>query len=276
MPSDLRHWQSALADHLLLPEKPLAGCLEAIEPWRLKLYEELLFNTVLETLESIYPHCHRLLSRNGQDEEGWRKLAERYRRAYPNPSHKLMGAVWSFAEFLANQQEWIAEAPYLPDLARYEWLEMEVLNLPDVSVPAGFLSEVSPPELWMTMSPCWNPARRLEHFDYHVPKLLEALKAADFELQGLSLETEPVDILIYRDPVSLDARFFCLNALTARLLAVSEGRSYQAALDQLITELPMLRDLPVETVRQQAAGLFENCLQNGLLLGSCSVASQER
>jgi hypothetical protein len=269
----LREWQTQLGQALLLPNAPpMCGfpALHGLEDRRLALYNELISNTLLETLQSIYPYTYHLLSDHGDSEDDWKTLAGQYRRAYPNQSHKLMDAVSSFPNFLSQQSDLIEQYPFLADLAEYEWLEMEVMNLSDQPVVLDLANELPPVEEWDDYRPVWNPAGRLQHFQFNIPEMLELLKQEDSLLNVQDLPPAPVDILIYRDPETLDARFFCLNALTALLMQLSqeEDVSYLKALMQLQEQNPVLQSVPLEVMLQQAVGLFTNCLETGMLLGS--------
>ncbi len=272
----LLDWQTQFSQALLLPDTPelcRLPALQGIEGKRIALYEELLFNTVLDTLQNIYPYTYRLLCEEGDKESDWVALVEQYRRAYPNQSYKLMGAVCAFPEFLAEQGELISKYPFLPDLALYEWLEMVVLNLPDASQAIHLPGAVPAPAEWAEYAPAWNPATQLRQFSYHVPEILELFnQEADGRelLESGDIMKKPVDILIYRDPKTMEARFFCLNGLTTRLIQLSSesGVSYEAAIARLQQDLPALRDIPTDVMIQQAGGLFQMCLQNGMLLGS--------
>ncbi len=271
----LADWQQQLSQALLRPDSPELNdltALKGVEGHRVRLYEELLFNTVLETLQSIYPYTYALLSRNGAHEADWRALADDYRRRYPNCSHKLMGAVSGFSAYLAEQPSLMSAMPYLADMALYEWLEMEVMNLPDQLLPD--LVEPWVPEVGQLdcYSPAWNLARRLHTFDYNIPHLLDLLKASDYQLEADAVAEMRTEILIYRDPVTMQARFFCLNELTASLMRLSEpGCAYQEALMALRSGLPALGQVPETAMIQQARQLFVSCLEKGMLLGSLSL-----
>lgn len=271
----LADWQAQLSQALLSPDSPETGTLSelsGIEGRRLALYEELMLNTVAETLRGIYPHTCQLLSGKGAQEAEWRALADRFRRSRPNTSHKLVGAVCGFPEYLNAQTDLMERFPFLAELALYEWLEMEVLNLPDARVDAGLTPEIPSVEDFSRFAPFWNPARKLRSFVYNIPALLDALQAADYRIEAASIAPESVEILIYRDPETLRARFFCLNDLTARLLRLSDGgSSYEQALLALHAEIPGLETLSAEIVCAQARRLFQNCLESGVVLGSLPV-----
>jgi hypothetical protein len=272
----LRDWQTQLSRVLLLPnapDLPSLSSLQGVESHRVALYEELLFNTVLETLQNIYPYTYQLLSQQGEKEGTWLALAEQYRRDYPNQSYKLMGAVCHFPDFLATQTKWMKQYPYLKDLALYEWLEMVVLNLPNMSESIDLPGSLPDLPVWRNYKPVWNSARQLHSFSFHVPEILEFLNRKTQTIDRLVVEKKPVDILIYRDPQTLQARFFCLNALTAQLICQSGQLewSYQDAIESLQEGLPALHAVPLDVILQQASNLFQTCLANGILLGSARI-----
>jgi hypothetical protein len=185
----LRSWQFALATHLLLPTGTTADILPLTLKQPLALYQELLSGTVLETMQGIYPHTYRLLSQNGEKESAWKALIEQYRRQNPNASYKLSGAAQSFPAFLATQQNQIEIFPFLSDLARYEWLELEMLQCPDELPSFDLLaasSRTSPvvalpvdetglAQMATTHALQWTPVRTLNMFAYNIPDLIDYL-----------------------------------------------------------------------------------------------------
>jgi hypothetical protein len=121
-------------------------------------------------------------------------------------------------------------------------------------------------------SPIWNLARRLHTFNYNVPHLLDLLKASEYVLESDAISEIHTEILIYRDPVTMQARFFCLNELTASLMRLCEpGCAYQDALMALRNGIPALGQVPEGVMMQQARQLFVSCLEKGMLLGSLSL-----
>jgi hypothetical protein len=270
----LLEWQTRLSEALILPQSAEVTRLEllgAVDASKLALYQELMFNTVRDTLQNIYPFTYALLSQQGKDLTSWNRLVDDYRRHCPNRSYKLMGAVSGFHQYLASQVDWMAQYPFLSDLALYEWLEMEVLNLPDAILPDTLKPEVPVPEDFSAFFPVWNPAKRLRAFGYNIPVLLDQLKQKQKNTPLEQVFPNPVDILIYRDTERLGVRFFCLNEMTASLMRLSVDCSYQEALLALKRALPVLEGVPIDALQGQAQSLFQSCLQKGMLLGSLSV-----
>jgi hypothetical protein len=295
----LAEWQNQLSQALLLPncssEQASGG--EAltlnfptsvdIEERRLALYQELMFNTLLEALQSVYPYTYQVLSQGSDDVAEWSVLAEAYRRAYPNQSHKLTGALEHFPRFLSEQSGLMEAYPFLSELAQYEWLEMQVLNAPDIELneDAGQFLAGELPDLsqWSACAPVWNAAHVLHRFDFPIPEVLDCLHAqtdcehadntdAEHAIMALSqIQPNETDILIYRDPDTLQARFFRLNGMTSLLVQLSSaqpGVCYAEILRQLQELVPALQSFSPEALAAQAVRLFENCLNNKILLGS--------
>ncbi len=272
----LREWQEQLGTLLLKPiQASLVGSVADPNASALALYEELLLNTVCGTLESIYPFTHQVLTHNQADNSHWRSWVDAYRRAFPNRSYSLIGAICDFSEFLESQPALLAEFPFLVDLARYEWLEMVVLNDPESDLPARLEPMVPDLALFDQYQPVWNPIRRLQTFSYNIPILLDAWKASPQSvLESPGLFQGEVDVLIYRDSRTLDARFFVVNTLTATLLRLSAtGVSYEEGLTALYSEIPALSQLPMDVLKAQARGLLEDCLEKDILLGSAPVSA---
>ncbi len=239
---------------------------------RLALYQELLFNTVEDTMSSFYPHCRRFI---GDD---WDALVERYRRDHPSVSYLLYKVAQHFPAFLSRQSDLLNRFPFLPDLALYQWLDIEVYNAPDVVLPGAFFSElVWTEDLFERGRPYWNPVHRLVEFSYSVPDIIRAIneydQTHDEDLpipEGvIPVEKQPTRMFIYRDPESLDVRFFQLNELTSALIQTSQTtHSYIDLFETLSKSLPALAQVPLETVVMEGAKLLQHCHQQGMLLGS--------
>ena len=268
MPS-LRDTQQAFGTLLLQPEGAMGDirALASIPQERLAIYQSLLRGTLDSCLSGIYPHTKAYLCT--LETTDWKQLVERFRRACPNPSYMLLYAVEQFPAFLAQEKNpnipgWLAE------VAQYEWLEVLAQNMPDPVLPEVFVSELpEQPEQMDKYNPVWNTASTLYAFSWPVTQILETMDKNKHKNPEIKLSPKNTNILVYRDPKTLRARFFVLNDLTAALLTtLKPQQSYQAGLERLIAQTPALQALPLETVRMEAETLLRQCLEKGILLGS--------
>lgn len=248
--------------------------LEALPFDKLLFHENRLHHSVDDILTVIYPYTKLLLA------EAWHPAVELYRRFMPNRSFQVFGETVRFIEFIRSQEQMITAMPYLTDLALYEWLEFEVLNRPEFTMPEGFRDHIPQDEAgFETLRPFWNPIQACHAFDYHVPNIIHRLKALQAQgLQGeqfrnaIEIEAQETHALIYRDPETLEPRFFLLNALSAHCLTrISPELSYTGVIQALYELEPSLKAMEATTVLSQLLAFFAQCQTHRILLGSAPV-----
>ncbi len=130
----LRELQAAFSQSLFTHEP------QGLEPWvdshglatchRIQIYRNMVFNTFTDVLKTSYPSVLRLIGSDCFD-----GLAARYIAQVPSVSGNLQDYGRAFPEFLATTAE-TAMLPYLPDVARLEWLRQEVYLAPDAKPAA--------------------------------------------------------------------------------------------------------------------------------------------
>ncbi len=258
---------------------PAAAFTRHLTLEKLALYESLLKNTVEETLATLFPYCRFLLG------DSWPEISEQYRRLHPNRSFQLYHCGQDFPGFLEQQEELCTTFPYLSELALYEWLEADVENAPDQSLPSSFMGEIpATPDDLQRYHPVWNAASSLNGWTYDIPliitqlaPMLEAFADDEAEadeissaLENLSADPTAKSLLIYRDRLTHRARFFELNHLTSQLLKLSADPhlSYFDLFSQLKQNTPALANIPLETILQQGQALLQQCQSAQILLGS--------
>ncbi len=263
-------------------QTPQGQHLAGIPREGLYLYEELLRGGIFSTMNNIFPYTARFFS-NAQ----WVHLAEVYRRIYPNTSFQLYRSMEAFPEFLEtmasnpavtcrhNLNEVGDKFPFLADLAWYEGIEVTVQNAPDIVFPQSFEPGVpdSANELGQ-WKPVWNSARHLKSFIYPVPEILRQMDMTEDEQLTIFSKVKPApsDILIYRDPETLKARFFRLNPLTSAFMSTSEkSSSYLKTLETLQKTMPELEAIPKEKLFEEGLKLLNQCYSLGVLSGSVTV-----
>jgi len=266
----IENWESFIKAQ----EKSRAPYRKLHQPF--SLYAELLQNTVYETLSSFFPYCKQLLN------EDWFSLCEAYRRQYPNKSYQLFRCAENVPAFLGEQSNWVERYPFLEDLARYEWIEVQVENereqiLPKHTIPFAPDS----PEQLQTLAPVWNTASELQTSWYPIPRIIEAMQkdgAANKDSNNpkwtntMAIDYHLTLLFIFRDPWSHRARFFELNSLTAQLIQLSlinPKESYESILKELQSSIPELAAISLETLLNEGLSIFKQLHTEGILLGSC-------
>ena len=141
-PADLSPVQDRFAAALFAPGEEaevLSHFKDAPQAERFSLYRGNLTVSWDKVLSSAFPVVRQLVG-----EEFFSALARAYGMAHPsdNPDLNRFGA--AFAGFLQDFPH-VAELPYLPDMARLEWLLHRAYYAPDAqSVDAGILQTMAP------------------------------------------------------------------------------------------------------------------------------------
>ena len=192
MPPKLAAFQDAFAEALLAdaPAGPIAR-----QPG-FSVHRNTSARGSVEALRSAFPTIDLLL---GEDMFG--NVALAYRNEQP-PATPILAAYGAcFPNFLARQP-WTAELPYVPDVARLDWLWLESLLSRDCSVPRthskwdGSQRIVLHPTArfaWTTTPAMtiWQAHRRAQDFGELTPEWRE--EGALFIRRGLTVHAEPID-----------------------------------------------------------------------------------
>ena len=139
----LRELQRDFAQALISPhDAAFAWCLSgAYGPERFQLYRLTIAGILGKALESVYPVCARLVGTRCFD-----GLARHYLRDAPSQSGDLHELGETFADFLA-ETPLVAELPYLPEVARLEWMYHRVFHAADSpALDTQRLNEIDPAE----------------------------------------------------------------------------------------------------------------------------------
>lgn len=101
-----------------------------IEPRRLKLYGDLLFNNVESLLAGNFPVIRQTLG-----DADWHALVQRFFAIHRSQTPLFTRIGLELIDFLATPEGCDPQRPWLPELAHYEWVELG-LQLSDVTPPA--------------------------------------------------------------------------------------------------------------------------------------------
>ena len=219
-PTDLASQQAEFAQWVRQPDPECTP--DGIEPRRMKIYRELVYNNIEDFVSRGFPVLKSLL-----DEQQWQRLIGAFvgdHRAN-TPYFLEIGE-----EFLAYLQKHGQDFEFLPvftlQLAHYEWIEVAV----DTAETEPFADQTQAVDL-LDGIPGVNTAAWSLAYDYPVHQIRVGFQPAE------PLDA-PVYLIVYRNREDRVA-FLEINAATARLLELLKegGRSGRAAVLQLGEEL---------------------------------------
>ena len=211
---------------LYAPDEP--GPIDAIagnglEPAaRLRIYRHSSEETQVSALRTSYPAVLALVG-----EAFFDQCARGYRREYASHSGNLQTYGGHFADSLESLPA-MREVPYLPDVARLEWLRQRAVLAADAdALPAGsFKSALTLPESTFTLHPS---VQRLTSQHAVLTIFRYALEPGE---ENLQLPDAGENVLLWREDgevamAALDgASFACIEAIACgRTLAVANAEA---------------------------------------------------
>lgn len=215
------HYQRTFAAHVRNPQAnpPPAG----VNPPRMEVYVQLLFNNVEDFLGSCFPTVRRIL-----DDAQWQGLVRQFYAGHACQTPYFREIAAEFMQWMQAHFDTLPlheTYPFLLELAHYEWVEIPlVLEDTDIhwqplDTPANGLAS----RTWVL-----NPVMLLQGYQYPVHRI-----SADFR----PVEPTPTHLALLRNTQgSVD--FVELNAATARLLQLlQDGQDTQTAVAQLAQEM---------------------------------------
>jgi hypothetical protein len=191
MRPDLAQFQEAFAE-ALMADSPMG--LMARQPG-FAVYRNTCARGSVEALRSAFPTVDMLMG-----EDMFTEVALAYRGERPPASPVLSAYGATFADFL-GRQPWIAELPYVADVARLDWLWLECFLAPDRPSPPKAPADHRQPRIglhpaarfaWLATPAMtiWQAHRQSDSFDELTPEWRE--EGALFTRQGLAVHAEPI------------------------------------------------------------------------------------
>lgn len=198
-----------------------------------EIYRNNVFSNLTDTLADVYSAVRTLV---GAD--FFRAAAERYIHATPSVSGNLNDYGAGFAGFLATFPP-AASLPYLPDVARLEWMMHEALLAPDAEImDLAPLTEVAPDEYGRIRFQL-HPAVRLMISSYPLFRIWRLCQDNGENADTVSLSEGGVYLLVSRpaDKVEITA----LGAGEFALLsAIQQQHSFAEVCEQALQSDPEL------------------------------------
>ncbi|MDZ4349258.1 MAG: putative DNA-binding domain-containing protein [Xanthomonadaceae bacterium] len=248
-PPTLRDLQFALSRHIRDPgaNPPPPG----IEDRRLKIYRELFYNNVEGLLAGNFPVIRKTL---GHD--AWHTLIRAFFRDHRAQTPMFPELAREFLRFLEQRQlEGRGDAPWLLELAHYEWVELAL----DIEQAAADLDDIDPTgdllDGCLALSPlAWPLAYR-----YPVHRIGPA-----FQPEGVP--DQPTFLMVRREGGKV--RFSEISPLAYRLLQrISEFAELNGR-QQLEALASEVGDVELSQFLLQGKALLEQLHQSKVILGT--------
>ncbi len=246
--------QLSFTAHIRNPE--LHPVPDGIEPRRMRIYTELLYNNIESFLAGTFPVTKRIFQSAGWSGLPWQQLAREFIHRHGSESPYFLEISQEFLEFVSTHP--IREQfPWLLEFLHYEWVEM-ALGVNDTPWPLDGYDPDGSLLGHVRVSPLiWPLVYRYPVQDIgpqHLPVSAPAVSAP----------AQPTYLVVYRRSDD-KVRFMASNAMTHRLLALLlEGLSGTAALMQVGEEL----NISSQVMREQGTAALLRLRELEILLGA--------
>ncbi|MBX9606428.1 MAG: putative DNA-binding domain-containing protein [Gammaproteobacteria bacterium] len=247
--SSLAALQAAFTAHLRDPARHAAP--NDVPAARLALYRELLLGNVDEFLARAFPVLRGCLS-----DERWRALVDAYFAAHRARTPLAPRMAEEFLAWLATLDHAMLDPPYVMELARYEWLEADVLLDPRELDEVALDADADP----LTDAVVLNPILHLGRYAHAVHRITPGAPPS-------APAATPVWLVVYRRRDDR-AAFMELNDVAARLLQLlgdPQGHCGEQALAMIAAELKHPRPA---AVIDSGRALLADFLARDIVLGA--------
>ncbi|MES2683382.1 MAG: putative DNA-binding domain-containing protein [Pseudomonadota bacterium] len=197
--------QTEFTAHLRDPQH--AAAPGGIEERRLKIYRELFYNNIEGFLANAFPVLRQLI-----EDARWHAMVRDFFARHQSHDPLFHGLAEEFLRYLDDERgEVEGDAPYLRELAHYEWVELALSIAEDELTPAL----ADPNGDLLDGAPLVSPLAWTLAYDYPVHRIGP-------EYQPQSPGETPTYLVVYRTRQD-EVKFTEINAVTARLLALIEA-----------------------------------------------------
>jgi len=232
--------QLTMARYLRDPQQQPAP--EGVEPRRLQIYRDLVYNNIEGFISGGFPVLRSLY-----DDDDWHQLVRTFIEGHRCHTPYFLEISQEFLQFL--MQDYSArdcDPPFMAELAHYEWVELAL----DVSQEE--LPEAATVDNILAAVPQLSPLAWLLSYQFTVHRIGPGFRPA-------VAEEEPTYLVVYRDREDT-VRFMELNAATARLVELIRENSTATAgelLVDLAVELGLAEESMLAFGGEQLEQLFE-------------------
>lgn len=230
-------------------------CPSDIEPRRMNIYTELLYNNVENFMSSSFPILRAITAENN-----WHGLIRDYfefHRASTPLFHEMAG---EFIKYLAHEyQSREDDYPFLLELAHYEWVELALSMAEQTIDPCNISSDDDLLQGFPVLSPLAWPLS----YRYPVQKLGPGYLPSQ-------PPDQPTYLIVYRNRHD-DVHFLELNPVTALLLRLIQADIKQNTHQMLTTIAQQLQHPNEEAVIQGGLQVLHDLNTRDVILGVSAV-----
>jgi len=216
--------QLEFAAHVRHPElHPAPG---DVEPRRMRIYAELIYNNIERFLANSFPVLRSLLGSGP-----WHARVRDFIHRHTSTSPFFQEIPQEFLEYLAQSGRAADDPPFLLELAHYEWVEL-ALDLDEDDIPNAGIDRHGD---LLAGHPVVSPLAWSLRYRFPVHRISPAHRPTEAPL-------EPTFLVVYRNR-SDRVGFLETNQVTARLLEIlgaDRDLAGAAALARIADELPQV------------------------------------
>jgi len=238
---------------------------DEIDKWGVELYADLLNYGHHDVMKSIFPLCAKLLGKK------WDGIVDDYLHTCPPNHFNLNRTAKRFPKYVENSlDDERKRFPYLAELADYEWIEMELLELElDQDLPKSELGNLESPEHFTNYRPVVNPAMIMRHYQYPIIAIAERIEASKHK--PTKVKPGESDVVVFRSPETNGCRFLSVGPVAAKIIETArDSRMTYAELISMAVSMNA-NDDPTRVVADFLE-LVEHLQTNQLFLGSTKSA----
>lgn len=209
-----------------VPEGVNSEFVDELDLKGVNLYSSLIRTGQNDLMHSIYPGCAGLIGKGFEDMVG------KYFEHFPVEHHNFNRAAQRFSRYLAecgDKDRYVKRYPFLPELADYEWVELEILEHPSQPIQGDSVS-LDSPEVFDQFCPMVNNALVVRSYKYPIAKIVDWLK--DGVKLPRRVKKDPVDLAVYRSCKDHSARFLELGEIAS--LVINQAKEKPTSYAELI------------------------------------------
>jgi hypothetical protein len=223
---------------------------EGVPARRMKVYTEIVFNNMDETLSVCFPVIKKVLG-----VRRWTRMVRAFFALHRCATPMFRQIPEEFLRWLETSPAAIQDLPpFVTSMAHYEWIELAI----GVSDAALDTAELAADGDLLNGRPALAPALALLQYVWPVHRISPRFKPRE-------PLAEPVHLLVFRNHAD-EVRFIELNPVSARLLGLLQAGNLtgQQALQQIAAEM---QHPDPQAVIQFGAELLEDLRRQGAVWG---------